>query len=132
MVSVPKLIIPSAVKDTLHIHELEAARALLRYFQQDVEFLIPSRGYKVKTPDVLIGNTIAWEIKCPTGSSGRAVIQRQFKGLRQSRNLVIDGRWTKMEDGRILGFIKYEINQGGRRSRRVLYINKMGDVVDCK
>ncbi len=48
MVSVPKLIIPSAVKDTLHIHELEAARALLRYFQQDVEFLIPSRGKALK------------------------------------------------------------------------------------
>jgi hypothetical protein len=87
-------------------------------------------GYKTKTPDIVM-NGVMWEIKSPTGSSKKSTIEYQFKGLKQSRNLVIDGRRTKLGDAFIEDQIKREITRHSRVGK-VVFIAKSGAVIELR
>lgn len=126
----PFVIIPSDIKPVPEQHEIEIAGVLAQYFHQPVEFIIPSKGYKMKSADVIIGG-ISWELKSPTGASRKTTVEYQFKGLRQSRYLVIDGRRTKLSDEYILKQIALEIPKHPR-ANKVLFITKQANVIDCK
>lgn len=83
----------------------------------------------MKTADIEIG-AVRWEIKSPTGASKRSTVERQFKGLKQSANLVIDGRRTPLTDQFMLSQINKEI-QKHRRAKKILYITKSKDIIAC-
>lgn len=100
---------------------------LAKHFRCTVEFLQPSRGYKQKTPDIVM-NGLMWEIKSPTGSSRKSTIETQFGGLKQARNLVIDSRRTKLEEDFIIRQIQIEASK--RRTGKLLLISKESKVVD--
>jgi len=80
-----------------------------------------------KTPDIVM-NGLEWEIKSPTGMS-RNTIQAQFKGRKQSRNLIIDGRRTGIPDEVIMTRIKLELTKRIRIDR-VLFVTKQKRVVE--
>ena len=68
--------------------------------------------------------------KSPTGASKVTTIQKQFKGLRQSKNLLIDGRRLGLSDAFAITKIQQELKL--RKSvKRLLYIQKTGKIVDC-
>ena len=68
-------------------------------------------------------------MKSPKGDSKKNTIERQFKkGTKQSRNIVLDTRRTKLEDKEIEKRVLYEANK--RSSiKKVIMINKSGKVI---
>lgn len=123
-----KVIVSDIIKPQPQKHEVEVAWILARYFNCIVEFLQPSSGYKVKTPDIVMQG-IMWEIKSPTGSSKKNTIEYQFKGFKQSRNLIIDGRRTKLKDEFIYRQILHEKDKHGKPGR-ILLITKENKIVE--
>jgi hypothetical protein len=121
----PKIIIPVGAKP--FPHEVAVARIVADHFNVDVKFIVPRNGYKVKTPDILMRNK-EWEIKSPTGNSKKATIGYQFKGLKQSRNLIIDGQRTNLTDEFIIQQIKFEMKKH-KRVGTVLFIDKLSRVM---
>ena len=123
-----KVLIPDNIRPYPEVHEIEIAEILARYYSADVEFLLPIGGYKIKTPDIVMNGTL-WEIKSPTGSSRKSTVQSQFKGLRQSRNLIIDGRRTPLSDETMRQQIAREIAIHTRVGR-ILFITKTVDIFE--
>lgn len=83
---------------------------------------------KTKTPDIVM-NGVMWEIKSPTGNSKKSTVEYQFKGLKQSRNLIIDGRRTKLSDTFIKRQITLEITRHSRVGR-IIFITKSDKIVE--
>ena len=48
------VIIPEDMKPLPEAHEIEVAQILARHYACVVEFLQPTAGYKMKTPDIVI------------------------------------------------------------------------------
>jgi hypothetical protein len=99
MLGVPKykVIIPVDLKPSPAQYELSAAALLANHFRADVEFILRSNQ---KTPDFLI-NGVRWELKSPTGN-GKNNIERQLQtGLKQSRNIILDARRSKIHISKI-------------------------------
>jgi hypothetical protein len=113
------LIIPGNVGQIPEKFEISAAQILSRFFGEDVEF-IPVTS--TKTPDIIIGN-IRWEIKSPLGK-GKHNIQHQFhRGMKQSKNIVIDARRSKMDVRNIRRELKTQAGLA-RGLKRLLFITK--------
>lgn len=124
------VIIPDGMKPIPADHELAVALILARHHNCLVEFLQPVAGYRTKTPDIVM-NGIMWEIKSPTGNSKKSTVEYQFKGLKQSRNLVLDGRRTRLDDVFLRSQIKQEIARHSRVGR-VLFISKSDAVIELR
>jgi hypothetical protein len=124
----PEVIIASRLAPKPEAHEIGIAWILANHFTCTIEFLQPSAGYKMKTPDIVMGG-ILWEIKSPTGRSQQSTIQAQFKGLKQSRNLIIDGRRTKLDDALIEKQIALEMSKHTRVGK-VLFITKLLEIIE--
>ncbi len=124
MAKIVKVIIPDNIRPYPEAHEVDIAWILARHYKAVVEFLQPSLAYKIKTPDIVM-NGIMWEIKSPTGSSRKFTVQYQFKGLEQSRNLIIDGRRTKLDDDHIKKQIQKEKKSRKRVGRLIFITNKL-------
>lgn len=123
-VSVPDKMTPPPER-----HEVEIAWILARHYNLTVEFIRPTDGYKSKTPDAVMNGSL-WEFKSPKGSSRKYTIQFQIKvALKQSRNVVIDGRRTKLPDNFIHKQIKLEIARHSKVGR-VLFITKSNEVIE--
>ena len=127
MKRMPDVIIADTIRPEPEQHEKEIAWILVRHFRCTVEFLQPNGGYKVKTPDIVM-NGLMWEIKSPKGSSRKNTIESQFKGLKQSRNLIIDCRRTKLAELLVLSQIEKESLR--HRVGKVIVIGKSGNVLD--
>ncbi|MCL2766054.1 MAG: hypothetical protein FWD21_00035 [Peptococcaceae bacterium] len=111
-------------------HEVDTALALARHYQTTVEFLIPIDDYMRKTPDVaLLG--VEWELKCPTGAS-KSTIENQFRrGSRQSRNIIIDTRRTKLDYQTIENRVLFELKKHPSVKKAVL-IDKFERVIEIQ
>ena len=124
------VIIPDGMKPEPEDHELTVARILAKHYSCVVEFLQPVASYKTKTPDIVM-NGLMWEIKSPTGNSRKSTVEYQFKGLKQSRNLVLDGRRTSLSDAFIRRQIEQEIARHSRVGR-VIFITKSSTVIELR
>ena len=122
------VIIPPGLIVPPEQHEIDAALILSRHYKCSVEFLIPVNDYKRTTADVVMQGVI-WEMKSPKGESKKNTIERQFKkGTKQSRNIVLDTRRTKLDDLEIEKRVLYEAKK--RSSiKKVIMINKSGKIV---
>jgi hypothetical protein len=125
-----QVIIPVNHPNPPEPHEVDAAMVLARHYQSSVEFVIPINDYKRKNADfVLLG--IEWELKCPIGVS-KATIENQFRtASKQSKNLVIDTRRTKLEYEIIVKRVLFEIKKRPYM-RKVILIDKQKKVVEIK
>lgn len=122
-----KTIIPYGVFPELH--ELETAAVFLAQ-GYDVEFIVPSRTKGSKTPDVKIDG-ILWEIKSPTGNGKKTVEKQLQRAGKQSKNIILDGRRSKLEDE---AFEK-ELHKKFvlvRSIRRIVFIRKDDQLVDFR
>ena len=123
-----QVIIPVGHPNPPESHEVNAAMSLARHYRTSVEFLVPVDDYKRKTADIVMHGAI-WEIKCPKGAS-KTTIGAQFRrASRQSGNIVLDTRRTKLEYERIKRQVIIETKQ--RTSiKKVILINKSGIVIE--
>jgi hypothetical protein len=120
-----KVIIPVGLKPSPARYELSAAEILANYFKADVEF-VPRSNYK--TPDFLIKD-ITWELKSPTGK-GKHNIEHQMKaGAKQSGNIILDARRSKLHISKIRNELKNQ--QIHRESiKRLILIEKSKNVIE--
>lgn len=121
------ILIPADLPQQPEPHEIKAAQILANHFGVQVSFVRIRAGYKTKTPDVMIAGVV-WEIKSPTGNSIKSTIKRQFKGLKQSRSLIIYTVRTKLDDILIIQQVKKESTF--HRIDRIKIITKTGRVID--
>ena len=125
---IPNVFIADTIKPAPEQHEIEVAWILARWHGCTVEFLRPTRGYKVKTADIVM-NGVMWEIKSPTGTSSKTIENQLKKGAHQSRYIVIDGRRTKLADDDIQKKIVAFIHEH-TRMKKVILVSKQEEVLE--
>ena len=77
----------------IQTHEMESARALADA-GYDVEFAHRIEGYRVTSPDVMIGGVL-WEMKAPQAGNRKAIERNLRKASKQSANIIFDSRRMK-------------------------------------
>lgn len=108
--------------------EVSVATILAKHYKTVVEFIAPRLGYKQKTPDILMGG-VMWEIKSPRGSSKYTIETQLRSALKQSRNIIIDGRSTKIVDSKAIRQLS-QLSDIHNRIECILYISKESTVVE--
>lgn len=84
----------------------------------------------VKTADALIdGET--WEMKAPTSNSRKAIQKNMHKALKQSRNLIIDSRRMDVP-GLVIEREVRSLAPKLKSLRKLLFVNKLGEVIEIK
>jgi len=125
-----QVIVPAGHPNPPEPHEFDAAMVLAYHYKCTVEFLIPVDDYKRKTADILMLG-VEWEIKCPHGAS-KSTIGNQFQfALKQSKNIILDTRRTKLDYESIKKKVLFELTK--RSSiKKVILIDKFEKVVEIK
>lgn len=119
------VILPTNLRPSPARYELTAAQLLADYFRSDVEFIQRANH---KTPDFLIGG-IKWELKSPTGI-GKYNIQHQIKAAaKQSSNVVLDARRSKMHMTKIRNEARRQF-QYSKTVKRLVLIDKNRVVIE--
>lgn len=93
----------------LEPHE-ERTVDFLREQGYDIELIPPSNSPKSKTPDLMMQG-LAWEMKCPQGKSKATLENLVKKATKQSANIIIDLRNTKMDQGLAVKELMRRFNQ---------------------
>ena len=111
-------------------HEMATARSIADY-GMNVEFRERIRGDGVKTPDFLAGG-VFWEVKSPTSDKLKVIEKRLREAVHQSRDIIFDSRrMRRLSDKQIYGeVVKWARNL--HHVRRLLYINRLGEVIKIK
>jgi len=108
--NIGKVITPVGHPNPPEPHEEEIAKILAAHYGTTVEFIIPIDDYKRKTPDIKMLD-VEWEIKAPKGKS-KSTIGTQFsRASKQSGNIIIDTRRTKLKYERIEATVKLEMKK---------------------
>jgi len=120
------VIIPADLDQQPEEHEVSAARIIARYLGATATFLQKRQGYRQNTPDIEVQDE-EWEIKSPQSDKIDKVRRNISEAIRQSRNIVIDTRRTRILDEKILAFVKVNIKPR-KNIRQLLIIKKDGKV----
>ena len=124
------ILIPNNHPNPPELHEMDVAMILSRHYQTTVEFIVPDDDYKRKSADIIMLG-VEWEIKCPIGTS-KSTISGQFqRASRQSRNIIIDSRRTKLKYAEIE---KRALNEVKKRTsiNKVILIDKNEKVIEIQ
>ena len=128
MKSTGKIVIASGVN--VWPHELETAKALAKA-GMEVEFLVRREGQRETSADVIIDG-VEWEIKSPESDKTKVIEKNIRKALKQADCVVFDSRrMKKLPDATI----EREVRKwsGELRSlRRMIYVNRRGDILVIK
>ena len=94
----------------------------------DVEFLLENRTKGAKSADIQM-NGVIWEIKSPTGNGKRTVEKQFHRASGQSQNIIIDSRWSDIEENKFREMVEQQWRS--RRSvKRIVLIAKNGTTLD--
>jgi hypothetical protein len=122
------VIIPENFNKPPEQHEIETAWIIAHHYNQVIEFLKPIDDYHRSTPDIIMGGQL-WEMKRPMGKS-RLNIERQIKrALKQSPNIIIDGRSLNTADDILERKLHY-VTTHHQSVRKLLFITKEKNVVE--
>jgi len=125
-----KVIIPGSHPNPPEQHEVDVAFILARHFRCAVEFLVPVDDYKRKSADVLL-HDVEWEIKCPKGNS-KSTIRNQFRrASRQSKNIIVDTRRTKLKYSDIEESVLFEL-KNRPYIRKIILIDKSEKIIEIQ
>lgn len=102
-------------------HELETA-SFFANTGKDVEFLKPSNTKGSKTPDIKMDG-ILWEMKTPMGKSKNTIFNALRRAVKQSENVIIDLRLTKVPDEQAVKNLRFSIAKI-RSVKRVVVVTK--------
>jgi hypothetical protein len=103
--------------------EREAAWILARHYKTVVQILRPTMGYKEKTADFQIGDDL-YELKTPISTKAEKVEWMIRNGAKQSKNVVLDGRKTKIHEKRLVEICKDRLKRIKKVRKIILIINK--------
>jgi len=113
------VVIPNNHPNPPELHEINVAMILSRHYQTTVEFIVPVDDYKRKSADIVMLG-VEWEIKCPIGTS-KSTISGQFqRASKQSKNIVIDSRRTKLNFSEIEKRVLNEVKKRSSINRVIL------------
>ena len=119
------VIVPREVNPKPSAREMSAAYILNDFFKSDVKFVVRSDN---KTPDFLIKG-LYWELKSPTGN-GKYNLQHALRSAaKQSENIIIDARFSKIHINKIKNELNYQFKRS-RNIKRLLLIDKQKNVVE--
>ena len=121
------IIIPTDLKPRPKPHEESAAVILSKHFESDVRFI---KNSNYESPDVSIRG-VEWEIKSPIGDSKNNIQKNIREAARQSNNIVIDLRRSKLHQARALGYIKQYLDHPNN-IKRLIVITKSEKVLVLK
>ena len=96
------VIVPKSVFPRPSAREMSAAYILLDYFKTDIKFIPRSNQ---KTPDFLIDG-LQWELKTPIGAGKYNIQHLLHSAIRQSKNIIVDARFSKMHLSRIVSELR--------------------------
>ena len=119
------VIVPESVFPKPSKREMSAAYILLGYFKADVKFIPRSNQ---KTPDFLIKN-YRWELKTPTGDGKYNIQHLLHSAIQQSKNIVVDARFSKMHLSRIIGELKRHSNLTTKGIKNLIVITKEKKII---
>ncbi len=120
-----KTIIPFGVYPEKH--ELTTAAVFLKQ-GFDVEFIKPKRTKGAKNTDMRF-NGVDWEAKSPLGNGKKTVEKQLQRAGKQSKNIIIDSRGTKLDDE----YLEKELRKKYalvRSIKKLILIKKTGDTVE--
>lgn len=120
------VIVQTDLVDVPKDHELSAALILAYHFKTDVIFLRPERK---KTPDIDIKGT-KWEIKSPRGNGKKTIDNNLRAAHKQSRNVVLDLRRSKLHQNKATALINYYLLAGSHKIKHLKIITKTQKVID--
>jgi len=123
-----KVIIPVGHPNPPAPHEEDVAKILAHHYETTVEFIMPIDDYKRKTADIMM-NGVAWEIKSPKGKSSSTISNQIRRASKQSCNLIIDSRSTKLKYIEIERRLRFGLSKS-TSIKRVILIDKSGKIVE--
>ncbi len=109
---------------------MATARSIAAY-GMDVEFRERIRGKGVKTPDFL-ADGVLWEVKAPTSDKLKVVEKRLRQAIHQSRDIIFDSRRMKRLTNKQIQDEVVKWTRNLHHIRRLLYINRVGEVIKIK
>ena len=125
-----KIIIPVGNPNPPEQHEIDIAVLLAQHYRTVVEFLIPIDDYMRKTADIkMLGDE--WEIKSPIGGSKTTIGAQLRRASRQSGNIVLDTRRTRLKYEAIEKQVIVETKQRVLINR-VILIDKFGKIIEIQ
>jgi hypothetical protein len=107
-------------------HELSAALILAYHFKSDVTFLRPDTR---KTPDINVDG-VKWEVKSPRGDGKKTIDNNLRAAHKQSRNVVLDLRRTKLHQRKAIARINYYLSAGPHKINHLKIITKTQKIID--
>ena len=111
-------------------HEMDTARAIADY-GINVKFVPRIKGKRAKSAD-FVADGVLWEVKSPTSDNLRVVQKRLREAIHQSRDVIFDSRRMKRLTNKA---IQAEVEKWARSLtsiRRLLYVDRLGNVVKIK
>ena len=114
------VIVPKSVFPKPSVREMSAAYILLDYFKTDIKFVPRSNQ---KTPDFLI-NGLHWELKTPIGTGKYNIQHLLHSAIQQSKNIIVDARFSKMHISRIVSELKRHSTLTTKGIKNLIVITK--------
>ena len=113
------VVIPESVSPQPTAREISAVYILVKAFKADIKF-VPRANHK--TPDLFIDG-LYWELKTPTGN-GKYNLQHALRNAaKQSENIIIDARLSKMHINKIKNELNYQFKRS-KNIKRLILIDK--------
>ena len=103
--------------------ELEAAGILANHFKTTVRVLPQSKGYKETSADFIIDGS-SYELKSPKTSSVRSISNLIQSATKQSRNVVIDIRKSRITEKKMIQICNERLKSLKKIKKIVLIVNK--------
>ena len=97
----------------------------------DVEFVRRIMGKRVTSPDMVVDGVV-WEVKSPTSGNLRVVQKHIRAALHQSRDVVFDSRRMTGHSDEVIEREVRKWTANLTYVRRMIYINRRGEVVKIK
>jgi hypothetical protein len=102
--------------------ELNAAQILAKHYKSNITFLSQAKGYKEKSADFIIKD-IRYELKSPITSSINSLEKLIRIASKQSENVVMDIRKSKITEKRMIELCKDRLKNIKRLKKIVLIVN---------
>ena len=119
------VIVPKSVFPKPSTREMSAAYILLDYFKTDIKFIPRSNQ---KTPDFSI-NGLRWELKTPIGAGKYNIQHLLHSAVQQSKNIIVDARFSKMHLTRIISELKRHSTLTTKGIKNLIVITKSRKII---
>lgn len=109
---------------------MATARAIADY-GMDIEFVARTKGNRAKSAD-FVADGVLWEVKSPTSDNLRVVQKRLREAIHQSKDVIFDSRRMRRLPNQQ---IQAEVEKWAScltSIRRLLYVNRAGEVIKIK